>query len=447
MAIEAMALLQGVVWRSRALSRALDAAAASTSRRHVWNESSGSKKKSGTSKVTGRDDGDFTPGFYDNLIQKYAAHEEEHTERVNLKKLMETGKAVLVDERPAVVRQNAQFLQQELPKRLARRLLDLQFLPYIVVINPNIKRVYNSYYNAFETLRNFRVVNDDESNAEFTLLLKRLVDEHGPMVEALAAGLRECKSKPFIGDQLKLDSFLNSMLTSRISRRVLAEQHIALQNRRQNFVGIVCTQLDLREAVDFAFRKAQQVCVETYGVSPEMRVRGDQGDDAIISYVPAHLDYMLFELMKNAMRATVEQAIRRRRGRTSRHEMPPVIVKICRGKSDVTVKITDEGGGINEAEEKKIWNYGYTTVDEKDGSLTGLSLADGEQGGGPGGMDFSGAVGNSQSKMAGLGFGLPLSRLHARYFGGDLRLVNVNGYGVDVYLDLKNLQDEEVATS
>ncbi len=41
--------------------------------------------------------------------------------------------------------------------------------------------------------------------------------------------------------------------------------------------------------------------------------------------------------------------------------------------------------------------------------------------------------------MAGLGFGLPLSRLHARYFGGDLRLVNLPGYGVDAYLSLPKL--------
>lgn len=32
--------------------------------------------------------------------------------------------------------------------------MDLQFLPYIVVTNPHIKRVYNAYYHAFNTLRN-----------------------------------------------------------------------------------------------------------------------------------------------------------------------------------------------------------------------------------------------------------------------------------------------------
>ena len=41
----------------------------------------------------------------------------------------------------------------QLPKRLARRLMDLQFLPHIVVTNPYIKRVYNAYHHAFNTLR------------------------------------------------------------------------------------------------------------------------------------------------------------------------------------------------------------------------------------------------------------------------------------------------------
>ena len=53
-----------------------------------------------------------------------------------------------------------------------------------------------------------------------------------PMLDALAAGLRECSSKPFVGAKLQLDAFLDNMLRSRISRRVIAEQHIHLANRR-----------------------------------------------------------------------------------------------------------------------------------------------------------------------------------------------------------------------
>ena len=57
--------------------------------------------------------------------------------------------------------------------------MDLQFLPYIVVTNPHIKKVYDSYQHAFETLHNLPPVKTVEQNAEFTILLKRLVDEHG----------------------------------------------------------------------------------------------------------------------------------------------------------------------------------------------------------------------------------------------------------------------------
>lgn len=38
-----------------------------------------------------------------------------------------------------------------------------------------------------------------------------------------------------------------------------------------------------------------------------------------------------------------------------------------------------------------------------------------------------------------IGFGLPLSRLYARYFGGDLRILSLDGWGTDAYLTLHRL--------
>ena len=52
-------------------------------------------------------------------------------------------------------------------------------------------------------------------------------------------------------------------------------------------------------------------------------------------------------------------------------------------------------------------------------------------------------AGRRRFRMSGLGFGLPLSRVYARYFDGDLHLKTLPGYGVDAFLMLKRLKDHD----
>ena len=91
--------------------------------------------------------------------------------------MLEFGRRALQD--PRLVLLSGRHAQQELPKRLARRLMDLQFLPFIVVNNPHIRRVYHAYWHAFNTMRGMAPVQTAEENAAFTQVLQRLVDEHG----------------------------------------------------------------------------------------------------------------------------------------------------------------------------------------------------------------------------------------------------------------------------
>ena len=47
---------------------------------------------------------------------------------------------------------SSQFLQVELPRRIARRVKDFQSLPYVVALNPTLQEVYELYLRAFDRL-------------------------------------------------------------------------------------------------------------------------------------------------------------------------------------------------------------------------------------------------------------------------------------------------------
>jgi len=177
------------------------------------------------------------------------------------------------------------------------------------------------------------------------------------------------------------------------------------------------------------------------------------------------------QIIKNSVRATVERHLQSSRRPVT--ALPPVQVRVCGGPSSITLRISDQGGGIPEAYQSKVWTYGFTTSDlcaagggesgspggdagsSGGGGVGGDDGGDGDGGfgmggagtgtGGGGGLGFDIAQASEaprqRYKLAGLGFGLPLSRLYARYFGGKLSLQNLPGFGVDAYLTLNNLAD------
>lgn len=140
------------------------------------------------------------------------------------------------------------------------------------------------------------------------------------------------------------------------------------------------------------------------------------------TYVPYHLHYIVSELLKNSMRATLE-----RHGQKEDGDLPDITVVIARGENDITVKVGDRGGGIPHREVKKCWTYCYSTADPPP--------LEGEEGHEESFQDDRGTVG----ALAGYGFGLPLSRLYSRYFGGDLSIMSMEGYGTDAYVHLNRL--------
>jgi len=181
--------------------------------------------------------------------------------------------------------------------------------------------------------------------------------------------------------------------------------------------------------------------------------------------VPVHLEYIITEILKNAFRATVEHHLQHS-SPASTHSLPPVTITLIppqfRGtkcqSTYFSFRIRDQGGGVSPANMARIFSYAFTTAGR------GADKAElDENGGGPyaaqhiGGSASLGNGGSGQASLfgaitgkglqtgigtiAGLGYGLPMSRLYARYFGGSLDLMSLEGWGTDVFLKLRCLDE------
>merc|ERR1711872_44767 len=109
------------------------------------------------------------------------------------------------------------------------------------------------------------------------------------------------------------------------------------------------------------------------------------------------------------MRATVETH--------NSNDLPTIEVLVAKGKNDVSIRVSDQGGGVSRNITDHMFHYLYSTAPRP--SMT-----------------------PTVAPLAGHGYGLPLSRLYARYFHGDLILNSYDGYGTDAVVYLKSLTHE-----
>lgn len=184
-------------------------------------------------------------------------------------------------------------------------------------------------------------------------------------------------------------------------------------------VGCIDPACDLKNVVEDAYENAKFLCDQYYMASPDLKIYEHnvhaEEDRIKIVYVPSHLYHMLFELFKNSMRAVVEHHMNSLK---SADAFPPIKVTIVKGKEDVCVKMSDMGGGIPRSETEHLFKYMYSTAPQPSPSN------------------------HDSTPLAGYGYGLPISRLYAKYFQGDLHLLSCDGYGTDTIIYLKLLINE-----
>ncbi|XP_073189993.1 pyruvate dehydrogenase kinase, isozyme 4 isoform X1 [Lepidochelys kempii] len=317
------------------------------------------------------------------------------------------------------------FLRQELPVRLANILREIDLLPNQLLSTPSVQLVKSWYIQSLMDVVEFHQKNPEDHRvlSDFIDTLVIVRNRHHDVVPIMAQGVIEYQDafrvEPVTNQNIQY--FLDRFYMNRISIRMLINQHTLIFDDNTNsghpqHVGSIDPCCDVVGVVNDAFETSRRLCDQYYLASPELsliEVNGRvPGQPIHVVYVPSHLFHILFELFKNAMRATVEHQ--------NNSSLSPVEVTVVLGNEDLTIKISDTGGGVPLRKINLLFSYMYSTAPRPV-------------------LDDS-----RNAPLAGFGYGLPISRLYAKYFQGDLNLYSIPGYGTDAILYLKALSTASV---
>ena len=167
--------------------------------------------------------------------------------------------------------------------------------------------------------------------------------------------------------------FLDDIITSRIGVRLVAEQHVSLtqtlaatgiEPENNTRIGVVDLECSPERMIQMCASFVNSLSDATFGVSPPLMIDGIVGANftyvllfsipevllftppltVYSRYIPVHLEYILTEILKNAVRASVEH----HQSTRSTSSLPPVQVTIAPSSTFLSlIRIRDQGGGIH----------------------------------------------------------------------------------------------------
>ena len=428
--------------------------------------------------------------FYKNSILIDWSNKSAHP--VTLRHLANFGKKITPDKLIA----SANFVRSELPTRLSLKIRELQNLPYQITSNYHINQVYQSYYHCFNAFRRVGKIETLEDNENFCEFVTNMLDDHLIVLPHLMMGALEVSILETMS-QKDLDEFMSSMLRSRISRRVIMNQHVSMtkafttshsstdeeHQKPPDYVGEAFQYCSAHEHLKISYNMTVAFLQSLYpGMKmPELIITGE---DFKFQFMTNHLDYIFTEILRNSLRSTIRKFVEVNNitdfSSMSNLAPPPVFVEVTNTKTEMTFKFSDQGGGVPLDKIDSIWSFGKNPEMARKYldnfyKLPGLDLPerlpivehqyfkkrDEHRKYAPrkiaGVLDNLGkmevaSVEQGKSMLRSLasrpyaytlGVSLPMCKVYTDYWNGTLNMCTMEGYGSDVFLKLQKLGNQE----
>jgi len=321
-------------------------------------------------------------------------------------------------------------LVPEVITRLSHLITEIRNFPIELKEQEEYGQVVSDYMKTYSEALSFENRKSTPENIlEAVEMLKVTKQRHSVVVPNMARACRAMRKKYQLGMEevgpnhsltRAIQYCLDRLYLHRISLNMLTRQHLMVYGHAtmvENQVGMIHQELDVEAAVRFAYNDARLLCERCYLTAPKLEIKSHNvtcpENKVTVVHIPSHIYHMAFEVMKNAMQATIEN------NWDNLQKLPPIKVLVCQSDMDITIKVSDQGGGVDRVTAEKMFQYLYTTSPSP--SLTAESVP-----------------------LSGFGYGLPLSRLYARYFQGDIKAASYENHGTDIYIYVQALAKESV---
>lgn len=386
----------------------------------------------------------------DALVHLYASRE---IIKLNVKKSLE----IFSSES----KHSAIFCHRHLPVVLAHFISGLDNLPLGLNAMKSIRLVRQTLLSSFTKLVTCVIPVSQEQTEVFRTILEEIEESHADrdLLQTTAVGVLELKEhlgrhrrallnlkysdprwsninisenevlpyRAFSAIQAPLDFCNRCMIEYNFFSRMLINSKDQTSSKKK--VGMVDLEINLERIVRRAVDDAKQICTDHYGDCPDVVFEvSTDSEELKFAHMSTTVRYIVLELMKNAFRATVEAHMAKNDlGIVTCADMPPVrvLINLRQNTEHACICISDEGNGLSDTALEMAMAYSYTSV-----SNPALQVGDSETG--------KLKAPATPSPLAGYGYGLPMSRIYAEAFGGDLVLQSMEGFGTRAYYYIKH---------
>jgi len=350
-----------------------------------------------------------------DLVDKLMEYSLMSPQPMSIEEMIECGDRSIYSEEASFT-----FLKKEMAIRIAHMIMELQRLPKDLHEEEVCMKTMDKYSTTFKEVIEFQDMEPSDVvlknfKGKLVTFRNRHKDTTLEMGQACKA-MKEKKEKSATKDDIDqlFSSFrivLDRFFTSRISIHMITNHHLELfsKDRVQNSeMGLIRRKCDIRSILSDVVDEVTMYMENVYMACPKVDIKMYKNAREITepvegALVPGHLTFIFTEVLKNSMRATVEHHFK------DLENLPPVTATICQADDYFTIKISDCGGGMDRDSAAKCFMYQYSTPSKYCEGQFCLFLT---------------------------GSGLPMARLYARYFQGEIKMASYEGYGTDVYIYL-----------